>query len=139
MGAPMIIHPYKSYNCIAVLSFQGCHAAEQLDDVAHSVGAQAAQEVGSPESAFDRCTGGDGVVLLQVVLPEGMAAEGIHSAAGLQILAGELLVSERTVEQVQLPPLCRSPTSHFVMSTHMMSMRTHMMSMKLWVYMTDCV
>ena len=37
---------------------------------------------------------------LQVVLPEGMAAESMHSAAGLQILAGEMMVHERTVEQV---------------------------------------
>lgn len=44
----------------------------------------------------------DGMLLPQVVLPEGMAAESIHSAAGLQMLAGELLVAERTVEQVQL-------------------------------------
>ena len=39
---------------------------------------------------------------LQVVLPEGMAAESMHSAAGLQILAGEMMVHERTVEQVNL-------------------------------------
>ncbi|DBA90183.1 TPA: hypothetical protein ACH3X1_003489 [Trebouxia sp. C0004] len=37
--------------------------------------------------------------LQTVVLPEGMAAEGMHSAAGLQILAGEMMVHERTVEQ----------------------------------------
>ena len=37
---------------------------------------------------------------LQVVLPEGMAAETMRSAAGLQILAGETMVHERTVEQV---------------------------------------
>ncbi len=29
-----------------------------------------------------------------------MAAESMHSAAGLQILAGEMMVHERTVEQV---------------------------------------
>jgi hypothetical protein len=39
---------------------------------------------------------------LQVVLPEGMAAESMHSAAGLQILAGEMMVHECTVEQVSL-------------------------------------
>ena len=37
---------------------------------------------------------------LQVVLPEGMAGESFQSAAGLQILSGEMMVSERTVEQV---------------------------------------
>ncbi|KAL0049504.1 hypothetical protein WJX82_003747 [Trebouxia sp. C0006] len=37
--------------------------------------------------------------LQTVVLPEGMAAESMHSAAGLQILAGEMMVHERTVEQ----------------------------------------
>lgn len=36
----------------------------------------------------------------QVVLPEGMAAEHVQSAAGLQILSADLMVSERTVEQV---------------------------------------
>ena len=40
--------------------------------------------------------------LTQVVLPEGMAAEHVQSAAGLQILSGDLMVSERTVEQVTL-------------------------------------
>ena len=40
------------------------------------------------------------MLLLQVVLPEGMAAESVQSAAGLQVLSGELMVSERTVEQV---------------------------------------
>ena len=39
---------------------------------------------------------------LQVVLPEGMAADSMRSAAGLQILAGEMMVHERTVEQVSL-------------------------------------
>ena len=38
---------------------------------------------------------------LQVVLPEGMACERMQSAAGLQILSGELMVNERTVEQVR--------------------------------------
>ena len=56
------------------------------------------------------------MALLQVVLPEGMAAENIHSAAGLQILAGELLVTERTVEQVRLPPLWRSSARDVVTS-----------------------
>ncbi|KAL0042600.1 hypothetical protein WJX79_004833 [Trebouxia sp. C0005] len=37
--------------------------------------------------------------LQTIVLPEGMAAESMHSAAGLQILAGEMMVHERTVEQ----------------------------------------
>lgn len=38
---------------------------------------------------------------LQVVLPEGMACERMQSAAGIQILSGELMVNERTVEQVR--------------------------------------
>ena len=48
----------------------------------------------------------DSMAVLQVILPEGMAADSIHSAAGLQILAGELLVTERTVEQVRLAKVC---------------------------------
>ena len=41
------------------------------------------------------------LLLIQVVLPEGMASEPLQSAAGLHILSGELMVTERTVEQVQ--------------------------------------
>lgn len=93
----------------ALLCPSCCEAAEQVGDVTQEVTAPVAQEVESPESACECCTGGDGVVLLQVVLPEGMAGESIHSAAGLQILAGELLVNERTVEQVRLPQLCQVP------------------------------
>ena len=37
---------------------------------------------------------------MQVVLPEGMAGERLQSAAGLQILTQELMVTGRTVEQV---------------------------------------
>ena len=37
---------------------------------------------------------------MQVVLPEGMTRGGIQSGAGFQIFGGELMVTERTVEQV---------------------------------------
>ncbi len=43
---------------------------------------------------------------VQVVLPQGMAGQSMHSAAGLQILSGETMVNERTVEQVLIVHVC---------------------------------